>query len=85
MEDYAVEKAANPDGKDGRVSQAKIAQPASQRWASLEKVFHVMLTKYPTLKAFWLDKRNTPFPLLDKQQEVRLGCVGREVPVRTTP
>lgn len=72
-EDSAAKAAVNPDGEDGRVSKAKITQPASQRWVSITKVLHVMLIKYPSLKAFWLNHRDTPFPLVDKHQEVRLG------------
>jgi len=68
-----VEAATNADGEDGRVSQAKIAQPASQRWVSITKVLRVMLIKYPSLKRFWLEHRNTQFPLMDKHQEVRPG------------
>lgn len=58
------------EASDGKASKAKLSQAVHQRWVSLHRMLHGVLSNWEMLEMFYLKERKTTFPLDGRKDEV---------------
>ena len=62
------------EASDGKASKAKLSQAVHQRWVSLHRMLHGVLSNWEMLEMFYLKERKTTFPLDGRKDEVWWEC-----------